>query len=166
MTDTRKTTRLLAALDASEVAHTAVFAKARQLLAGPHPITVVEVHHTYPNVPTVHICASQWPQGHADVEDAMASWAGLLDCKVTKDCLDQASPGTIHYFAEGSLDNIRVSVWGAAPVPITDPVVTPVRKRWRITYQQGGVQRSTLLDTGDDVELWIKNWVSAPAVPA
>lgn len=167
MTDTAKTSRLLAGLDEAERAHTAAFALARKFLAEPdasRPIVDIEVeHHRYPRIVTVSVTAGNRAP-HAVTEAALEAWAEFLGGKVVTEQLGD-NPRDLHFFATGEHAGTRVRVWAVADVPIADAVITQVRKRYRITYQQRGEQHQVVVASMDEALNWVHEHVT-PAVPA
>lgn len=159
MTDTQQA-KLLAGLDQAEAAHTAAFALARQLLAAPdpsRPIRDIQVVHVWPDTPALLISAYDDRRNQAVSEATSQAWADILGSTVV---VDDPSPDfnrrTLHFNADGVLDGIRVHVWSAADVPITDPVITKVRSRYRITYQQRGEQRQLMVASEDEALRWVQ----------
>ena len=158
--------QLLADLDTAEQEHIAAFNLARRLLAAPHPsrpIREIKLTHMYGEVVQLLVWAADrsYPPG-CKPGSALASWAALLDTVVKPEALSQAyGAETLHHYADGMLDGVRLHVWEAWAVPITDVVVTPVRKRRRITYQQGGNTFTYEVADQAAAEEWIQDNVRA-----
>ncbi|MEY9837066.1 hypothetical protein [Streptacidiphilus sp. EB103A] len=169
MTDTDHTSGLLEGLDRAEREHAAAFALARRLLADQQdrPIKRIAIEHLYDNAVQVGIqTTSRFGTRDMDAASAIAAWASYLGVSVRPEALSQDSDADVlHCFAAGALDGIKVQVWAAVSVPITDVVITSVRKRRRITYQQGAQTYSYVVADQDAADRWVLDNVRTAASP-
>lgn len=157
MIDTQYTNRCADLLDQAEQQAAAAIALGRRLLAAPHPDRPIHQLHV-----------QQLPGGlgltiWAALNDvsAIEAWASLLDTPVVATPYEDR-PADVHFQARGNLEDVPLSVWMVATVPITAAaIVSRSGKGWRVSYRQGGARKSAPMATRAAAQHWIA--LHAPA---